>query len=196
MMLNKLKKVFIIFLIFGSFEVYGKTSNILRLSCEYDPNFIRKKTKEKGFLENKNLDSSQICKFFSCSDIVEVHKFDKSNRKSEYRLKNKWFDHQGILLDDFLITKNKITINTFISQAYFLESYVIDRTTGKTQRTFYRFDDPDFFFSIKKLEKNTTGESSLFNKKGKLSLKTIKKFSLEPWEIFYFEGECKEGTGV
>ena len=94
------------------------------------------------------------------------------------------------------MTENRITINTFVSQAYFLESYLIDRVTGKTERTFYRFDDPEFFYNIKKLEKSVTSDRPLFNKNGKLSLKTLKSFSLEPWEIFYFEGRCLEGTGV
>ena len=94
------------------------------------------------------------------------------------------------------MTENKITINTFVSQAYFLDSYDIDRVTGKTQRTIYRFDDPDYFFNLRKLQENASTDRPLFNKKGKLSLKTIKSFSLEPWEIFYFEGKCFEGTGV
>ena len=129
-------------------------------------------------------------------DIVEVDKDNKPNDQAEYRLRNSWFNHQGILLDDFLITENTISINTFVSQAYFLESYLIDRVTGKTKRTFYRFDNPDFFYNIKKLEKNATSDSPLFNEKGKLSLKTIKSLSLEPWETFYFEGKCLEGIGL
>ena len=99
------------------------------------------------------------------------------------------------------LTHNKfvnliISINTFVSQAYFLESYLIDRVTGKTKRTFYRFDNPDFFYNINKLEKSKNNKRSLFNEKGKLSLKTIESLSLEPWEIFYFEGKCLEGTGL
>ena len=70
---------------------------------------------------------------------------DKHNGEIEFRLRNFWFDHQGILLDDFLMTENKITINTFVSQAYFLDSYKIDRVSGKTERIIYRFDDPEFF---------------------------------------------------
>ena len=100
---------------------------------------------------------------------------DKNNGETEYRLRNSWFNHQGILLDDFLMTEKKITINTFVSQAYFLDSYKIDRITGKTQRTIYRFDDPDFF-NLRKLQENTSTDCPLFNNKGKLSLKIIKSF--------------------
>ena len=121
---------------------------------------------------------------------------DKHNGEIEFRLRNLWFDHQGILLDDFLMTENKITINTFVSQAYFLDSYKIDRVSGKTERIIYRFDDPEFFYNLKKLEKNTSIDRPLFNKSGRLSLKTLKSFSLEPWEVFYFEGKCLEGTGI
>ena len=193
----KLKKLFLILILFGSLEVHSKSSNILKLTCEYDPNLIKKKTKDIGFLNNENLDKLQICKFFSCKDTVEVHKFNnKTNDQIEYRLKNSWFNHQGILLDDFLISKNRVTINTFLSQSYFVESYLIDITTGKTKRTFYRFGDPDFFYNIKKIENNTATDQPLFNKNGKLSLKTINSFSLEPWEVFYFEGKCQEGTGL
>jgi len=95
-----------------------------------------------------------------------------------------------------LMTENKITINTFVSQAYFLDSYKIDRITGKTERIIYRFDDPDFFYKIRKLEKNASTDRPLFNKNGRLSLKTIQSYSLEPWETFYLEGKCLEGTGI
>ena len=32
--------------------------------------------------------------------------------------------------------------------------------------------------------------------KKKVSIKTLKSYSVEPKEIFYFEGICLEGTGV
>ena len=192
----KIKNIFLFLILFTSFEAYSKTTNVLKLSCEYDPKLIKKKTTNIDSSESTILDTVQICKSLYCKDIVEVHKDNKPNDETEYRLRNSWFNHQGILLDDFLITENTISINTFVSQAYFLESYLIDRVTGKTKRTFYRFDDPDFFFNIKKIEKNATSDSPLFNEKGKLSLKTIKSFSLEPWEIFYFEGKCLEGVGL
>ena len=181
---------------FASFEAFSNTTNVLKLSCEYDPKLIKKQTTNIDSSENNKLDTVQICKSLYCKDIVEVNKDNKPNDETEYRLRNSWFNHQGILLDDFLITENTISINTFVSQAYFLESYLIDRVTGKTKRTFYRFDNPDFFYNIKKLEKNATSDSPLFNEKGKLSLKTIKSFSLEPWETFYFEGKCQVGTGI
>ena len=190
------KKFFFILLLLWSFNVDGKTSNILKLTCEYDPQLIKKESNVTNSNYDKKINSSLICKSFGCNDIVEVNMHDKNSGETEYRLKNSWFNHQGILLDDFLMTEKKITINTFVSQAYFLDSYKIDRITGKTQRTIYRFDDPDFFFNLRKLQENTSTDRPLFNNKGKLSLKTIKSFSLEPWEIFYFEGECLEGTGV
>lgn len=196
MKIYKLKNIFLFLILFSSFEVYSKTTNVLKLSCEYDPKLIKKQTTNIDSSESNKLDTVQICKSLYCKDIVEVNKDNKPNDEAEYRLRNSWFNHQGILLDDFLITENTISINTFVSQAYFLESYLIDRVTGKTKRTFYRFDDPDFFFNIKKIEKNATSDSPLFNEKGKLSLKTIKSFSLEPWEIFYFEGKCLEGVGL
>ena len=196
MITYKVKNIFLILILFAFFEVNAETTNVLKLSCEYDPNFIKKETTNVDSSESKKLDTMQICKSLYCKDIVEVHKYNKSNDEVEYRLRNSWFNHQGILLDEFLITENTISINTFVSQAYFLESYLIDRFTGKTKRTFYRFDNPDFFFNIKKLEKSATDDNPLFNKKGKLSLKKIKSFSLEPWEVFYFEGKCLEGVGL
>ncbi len=183
-------------ILFATFEVYGKSTNVLRLSCEYDPNLIKKETKNVDSLAIEKLDTMQICSSYNCKDIVEVNTEKKSNGKAEYRMRNSWFNHQGILLDDFLISKNTISIVTFVSQAYFLESYIIDRITGKTKRTFFRFDDPEFFNDIRKLGKSTKNDKPLFNKKGKLSLKTIKSFSLKPRETFYFEGQCLEGTGV
>ncbi|MAI59552.1 MAG: hypothetical protein CMM92_00845 [Rickettsiales bacterium] len=194
--INKVKNIFLFLILFASFEAYSKTTNVLKLSCEYDPKLIKKQTTNIDSSESNKLDRVQICKSLYCKDTVEVHKDNKPSDEAEYRLRNSWFNHQGILLDDFLITENTISINTFVSQAYFLESYLIDRITGKTKRTFYRFDNPDFFSNIKELEKSATSDSPLFNEKGKLSLKTIKSFSLEPWEIFYFEGKCLEGVGL
>jgi len=189
-----LKKIFLSLILCASFEVHAETTNVLKLSCKYDPSLIKKKTNDDSL--NQKLDTQRICKFLHCTDVVEVHKDNKPNAEAEYRLRNSWFNHQGILLDDFLITENTISINTFVSQAYFLESYLIDRGTGKTKRIFYRFDSPDFLYDINKLEKSKTNKRSLFNEKGKLSLKTIESFSLEPWEIFYFEGKCLEGIGL
>ena len=78
---------------------------------------------------------------FGCKDTVEVNKYNSlSENRMEYRLRNSWFNHQGILLDDYIEEDSIITINTFVSQAYFLESYYINRTTGKTKRTFYKFE--------------------------------------------------------
>ena len=191
-----LKKIFFSLILCASFEVRAETTNVLKLSCEYDPNLIKKKTTNDGYLKNEKIDTKKICKSLHCKDVVEVHKDNKPNAEAEYRLRNSWFNHQGILLDDFLMTENTISINTFVSQAYFLETYFIDRVTGKTKRIFYRFDSPDFFYNINKLEKSKTNKRSLFNEKGKLSLKTIESFSLEPWEIFYFEGKCLEGIGL
>ncbi len=183
-------------ILFATLEVYGKPTNVLKLSCEYDPNLIKKETKNVDSLATDKLDTSLICRSYYCKDIVEVNTEVKSNGKAEYRMRNSWFNHQGILLDDFLITKNTISIVTFVSQAYFLESYVINRVTGKAKRTFFRFNDSKFFNNIRKLGKNNKNDKPLFNEKGKLSLKTIKSFSLEPSETFYFEGQCLEGTGV
>ncbi len=196
MTINIVKNIFLSLILFASFEVYSKTPIVLKLSCKYDPNLIKKKTTNSNSSESNKLDTVQICKSLYCMDTVEVHKDNKPNDDAEYRLRNSWFNHQGILLDDFLVTENTISISTFVSQAYFLESYLIDRVTGKTKRTFYRFDNPDFLYKIKKLEKSRTKKDSLFNEKGKLSLKTIKSFSLEPWETFYFEGKCLEGVGL
>ena len=192
----KVKSLFLFLMFFCSFEAHSETRNVLKLSCEYDPNLIKKTITNSDSSGSEELDTQQICKSLNCKDIVEVYKNKQSKNEDEYRLRNSWFNHQGILLDDFLLTDNTILINTFVSQAYFLESYLIDRVTGKTKRTFYRFDNPDFFFKIKKLEESTSTSSSLFNEKGKLSLKTIESFSLEPWEIFYFEGKCLEGVGL
>ena len=192
----RLLKIFLFLILFITFEVHSTTTNVLKLSCEYDPNLIKKETVNIDSSENENPDVVQICKSFSCKDRVEINKNNISNSITEYRLRNSWFNHQGILLEDFTMTKDTISINTFVSQAYFLESYLIDRVTGKTQRTFYRFDNPEFFNTIRKLGKSETIDRPLFNKNGKLSLKTLKYFSLEPWEIYYFEGKCFEGTGV
>ena len=191
-----MKKFLIIFICLFFYNIEEiKSSEIIKMSCEYEQNLIKIKRKNIGFL--KDIDRTQICKIFSCSDIVEIHRNNfESNGKEEYRLRNTWFNHQGILLDNFLKTDKELIITTFVSQAYFLESYTINRITGKTKRIFYKFDDPEFFNEISKLEKNKTKKRPLYNSSGKLSLETLKYYTIEPREIFYFEGSCLEGVGV
>tara|TARA_B100000886_G_C20338164_1_gene455462 strand:+ start:287 stop:868 length:582 start_codon:yes stop_codon:yes gene_type:complete len=193
-----MKKIIILLMVLLiNFDLNGKPTNILKLTCEYDPTLIKIKQKNIGFLKDNDLNRTQVCRMFGCNDEVEVNKYDKTSEgKNEYRLRNSWFNHQGILLDDYVVEENIITINTFVSQAYFLESYHINRKTGKTKRTFYRFDHPQFFNEIQKLENDNSKNFSLYNKKGKISLKTLKMYSLEPWETTYFEGKCLAGTGV
>ena len=193
----KYNLIFLIICISLPFEISSEPKNILKFSCKYDPKLIKKKQKNVDSVKPNEVDRDKICKLFYCEDTVEVSKFTSSEKSDgKYRLRNSWFNHQGILLDEFSMTKDLITINTFVSQAYFLESYEIDRTNGETKRIFYRFDDPDFFYDIQKLEKSSSRKKPLYNKQGKLSLKTLESFSLEPWVIFYFEGKCLEGTGV
>ena len=197
MLVKLVRFISLLFCIGIYFEVESKTNNVLKLSCEFNPYSIKQKQKNVGFLEDEKIDRDQICNILGCKDIIEVNQYEtKINDKYEYRLRNKWFNHQGILLDDFLITKNNVTINTFVSQAYFLDSYSINRVTGKTVRTFYRFNDPDLVNEIYKIQQSKSKKESLYNENGKLSLKTLESYSLKPVETLYFEGNCYEGTGV
>ncbi len=191
------KYVLTIFFILFYNEVNSSQINVLKMSCEYDPKLIRKEQKELGFLDDEKIDRKEICKILKCKDVIEVNtETSKNNDNNSYRLRNSWFNHQGILIDDFLMTENSLTINTFVSQAFFLESYFINRLNGKTKRIFYRFDYPELFYHIKKIEKEKNKKLSIYNENGKLSLKTLKKLSLNPLETIYFEGECLEGIGI
>ena len=183
----------IVILAFSTAE--GSPKNIIKFEREYDPNLIVKKQKNISFNNTKKVDSREICKKFKCKDVVEVI-VDKTiaSDKNKYRLRNSWFNHQGILLDDLSISNESITMNTVVSNAYILESYLINRVTGETEKKFYRFDNSEFFQKISELKKNNS--QTLFNKDGRLSLKTLKSFSLEPWEVIYFKGKCLEGTGI
>ena len=189
-------RFFLVFCInfFLIFELSAESKNVLKLTCEYDPELIQKKKKNIGFVKKENIDLINVCKTFGCKDIIEVNEYKKTDNKIEYRLRNSWFNHQGILLEDFIISDNTFILNTFVSQAYYLETYSIDKISGKTKRTFYRFDSPDFYYEIKEIEENK--KNSLYNKKGMISLKKLKSFSLQPWEVFYFEGKCQRGIGV
>ena len=44
------------------------------------------------------------------------------NDKYEYRLRNSWFNHQGILLDDFLITENTKDLSDIEVIAYIADT--------------------------------------------------------------------------
>ena len=187
--------LFLVIFFFISFDVKSATSNVARLSCEYDPNLITKKQKNSDYLENKKLDIVKICKTFGCKDTIEILKSNtKSNGHTKFLLRNFWFNHQGILLDDLSISNKSISMNTVVSNAYILESYLINRVTGETEKKFYRFDNSEFFEKINELKKSNS--QALYNKDGRLSLKTLKSFSLEPWEVIYFKGKCLEGTGI
>ena len=85
-------------------------------------------------------------------------------------------------------------MNTVVSNAYILESYLINRVTGETEKSSIDLIILSFFKKISELKKNNS--QTLFNKDGRLSLKTLKSFSLEPWEVTYFKGKCLEGTGI
>ena len=185
----------IVILAFSTAE--GSPKNIIKFECEYDPNLIVKKQKNISFNNTKKVDSREICKKFKCKDVVEVI-VDKTiaSDKNKYRLRNSWFNHQGILIDDFTMTKNTVTINTFVSQAYYLESYMIDRSNGKTKRTFYKFDYYELLEDINKIESDTKKKISLYNENGKISLKTLTLFNLKPQKKIIFEGKCMEGIGV
>lgn len=185
----------IVILAFSSAE--GSPKNIIKFECEYDPNLIVKKQKNISFNNTKKVDSREICKKFKCKDVVEVN-VDKTiaSDKNKYRLRNSWFNHQGILIDDFTMTENIVTLNTFVSQAYYLESYMIDRLTGKTKRTFYKFDYYELLEDINKIENDTKKKINLYNENGKISLKTLTLFNLKPQKKIIFEGKCMEGIGV
>ena len=191
-----MKKLLIcLFCFFASGNAYENPKNVLKLTCEFDPNLIKKELNDIGFVENDKIDNQQICKNLGCKDFIEVNEYSISNSENEYRLRNSWFNHQGILLDDYKTNKDIITISTFVSQAYYLESYTINTITGETKRSFYSFNDPKFFNAVRELEASSQN-FPLYNKKGKLSLKTLELFSLKPKEIFYFEGKCYKGLPV
>ena len=193
--MKRLLYTIIVILAFSTAE--GSPKNIIKFECEYDPNLIVKKQKNISFNNTKKVDSREICKKFKCKDVVEVI-VDKTiaSDKNKYRLRNSWFNHQGILIDDFTMTKNIVTINTFVSQAYYLESYMIDRSTGKTKRTFYKFDYYELLEDINKIENDTKKRISLYNENGKISLKTLTLFNLKPQKKIIFEGKCMEGIGI
>ena len=189
--------IYIIIFFFAFYGTNSNSSNIIKFECEYDPNLIEKKQKNVNFNNKQKLDLKEICKKFKCKDVVEVN-VEKAitGDKNKYRLRNSWFNHQGIMIDDFIMTKDSVTINTFVSQAYYLESYKINRSTGKTKRTFYKFDYYESLEDINKIESETNKKITLYNENGKISLKTITLFNLKPQKKIIFEGKCMEGIGV
>ena len=54
-----LKKLILFITLFSAFDVHGKTANILKLSCEYDPNLIKKETKNIDSLKLEKLNFFQ-----------------------------------------------------------------------------------------------------------------------------------------
>ena len=189
--------IYTIIFFFAFSGTNSNSSNIIKFECKYDPNLIEKKQKNVNFNKKQKLDLKEICRKFKCKDVVEVN-VEKAitGDKNKYRLRNSWFNHQGILIDDFIMTKNSVTINTFVSQAYYLESYKINRSTGKTKRTFYKFDYYEILEDINKIESETNKKITLYNENGKISLKTITLFNLKPQKKIIFEGKCMEGIGV
>ena len=189
--------IYTIIFFFAFSGTNSNSSNIIKFECKYDPNLIEKKQKNVNFNKKQKLDLKEICRKFKCKDVVEVN-VEKAitGDKNKYRLRNSWFNHQGIMIDDFIMTKDSVTINTFVSQAYYLESYKINRSTGKTKRTFYKFDYYEILEDINKIESETNKKITLYNENGKISLKTITLFNLKPQKKIIFEGKCMEGIGV
>ena len=128
--------------------------NVIKFTCEYSPDLITTNKKILTPTENQELDRQRICSIFYCNDFVEVN-ISNSNAdgKDEYRLRNSWFNHQGILIDEFKITKKKVVIDTYVSQSYFLESYVIDRVTGKQKGLFIDLMIQNIIMILRKLKK-------------------------------------------
>ena len=192
-----MKSLLYITIVTLAFSTAGSSpQNIIKFECKYDPNLIEIKQKNISF-NKKKFDFREICKKFKCKDVVEVN-VDKTiaGDKNKYRLRNSWFNHQGILIDDFTMTKNVVTINTFVSQAYYLESYMIDRSTGETKRTFYKFDYYELLEDINKIKSDTKKKISLYNENGKISLKTLNLLNLKPQKKIIFKGRCMEGIGI
>ena len=189
-------KIFLVFVFTTLYmETESKADDVVKFKCKFDQNLIKQEDKNVGFLKKEKIDRSKICQLLACEDTLEVIEF-KSDTKNTFRLRNSWFNHQGILLDDYSVNKNIVSIRTFLSQAYFLESYLINKNTGKAKRLFYRFNDPEFYYKIKKIEESSTNKLPFFNEQGKISLKSLNLYSLEPAEVFHFEGECYQGIGV
>ena len=188
---------YILVFILAFSKANSNSTNIIKFECEYDPKLIKKTEKVNKINKKQEIDSLEICKNFNCLDVVEVNAEKAiSNDNSKYRLRNSWFNHQGILIDDFTMTKNIVTINTFISQAYYLESYVINRSTGKTKRTIYKFDYYELLEDKNKAEEDINKKINLYNENGRISLKTLKLYNFKPQKKIIFEGKCMEGVGV
>ena len=192
-----MKNLFYILVFISAFsKASSNSSNIIKFECEYDPKLIKKIQKVNKIDQKQEIDSLEICKNFNCVDVVEVNAETISDDNSKYRLRNSWFNHQGILIDDFTMTKNIVTINTFISQAYYLESYVINRSTGKTKRIMYKFDYYELLEDKNKAEEDKNKKINLYNENGRISLKTLKLYNFKPQKKIIFEGKCMEGVGV
>ena len=167
----------IIFFALVFYETNSSSQNILKFECKYDPNSIVIKQKDGNLLKNLDFNKVKICKKFNCKDEVEITVSNfVSKNKNEYRLKNLWFNHQGILIDEFSMTKKSVN--------------------GKTKRTIYKFDYYELLEDKKKIEKQTNKKIRLFNEIGKISFDTIKLFNSKPQKKLIFEGKCLEGTGV
>ena len=198
--------IYIIIFFFAFSGTNSNSSNIIKFECEYDPNLIEKKQKNVNFNNKQKLDLKEICRKFKCKDVVEVN-VEKAitGDKNKYRLRNSWFNHQGIMIDDFIMTKNNVTINTFVSQAYYLESYKINRSTGKTKRTFYKFDYYEILEDINKIEMFRSQHEYVFevSKRGEALLLATKlsgqlignpknKVTISPGMILIFLGSQEQ----
>ena len=93
MLFNSTKCVSTILILLFSLNVYSKSSNVIKLSCEYDPKSIKQELKDIGFLSNDEIDNSKICKFLNCKDVVEVIKneillYEYKNNITQFGISN------------------------------------------------------------------------------------------------------------
>ena len=60
---------------FASSNAYSNPKNVLKLTCDFDPNLIKKELNDIGFVENDKIDNQQICKNLGCKDFIEVNQY-------------------------------------------------------------------------------------------------------------------------
>ena len=56
------KLLILLYCLFASSNAFTNPKNVLKLTCEFDPNLIKKELNDIGFVENDKIDNQQICK--------------------------------------------------------------------------------------------------------------------------------------
>ena len=199
------KLLLILICLLVSFEVRSEPKTILKLFCKYDPNLIRKNQFSNGKIFDEVItDTYETCLRFGCEETIEVKEKNPNSKSfsyykwgnSKYSFDNALIeDRELVLLENFKMEEDSISIKTFIFYLNYYESYKINRITGTVRRSLHNYNKDLWEHYINPLDR----DSERYKRLNKMFLNTSNEISSNEfgdYGIFsnrlFFEGKCEK----